>query len=288
MSKHFLLVWLSLVIAALACARAEVPLTPATPAITTPVQGSATVRPTETAPPAGYPANPSPAAPTQTSAPAGYPTNEASPTVAASDTPAPPTPTGVIQPPPTETPTITSTPEPTATIALATTQAPTTNTPTTAPSTPTSPPTSGTGPQSIPANAQFVQTFEISHQGGQLVGIANDMKDGRPETWASLRGGNAAWVLNLGSTRTVLGLRVNAQPDLREPTTLTRIEVSTDGSTWRTVYTGSGECGVPQCDTLPQKVFLDLGFGAQQAQYIRLTGGPTRFAFGEIQVALAP
>ncbi|MDW8327951.1 MAG: discoidin domain-containing protein [Anaerolineales bacterium] len=288
MSKRLLLVWISLVAAALACARAEVPLTPATPAIATPVQGSAIVRPTETAPPAGYPANPSPAAPTQTSAPVGYPANEASPAVTASDTPAPPTPTGVIQPPPTETPTITPTPEPTATPAPATTQAPAPNTPTTAAPAPTNPSPSGIGSQPIPANAQFVQTFEIGHQGGQLIGIANDMKDGRPETWASLRGGNAAWVLNLGSTRTVLGLRVIAQPDFREPTTLTKIDVSTDGSTWRTVYTGSGECGVPQCDTLPQKVFLDLGFGAQQAQYIRLTGGPTRFAFGEIQVALAP
>lgn len=288
MPKRLLLAWISLVAAAFACARAEVPITPATPAIATPAQSGVITRPTETAPPSGYPANPSPIAPTETSAPVGYPVSEASPTVTASDTLAPPTPTSVIQPPPTETPTITPTPEPTATAAPATTQAPAANTPTTAALTPTSPPPSGTGPQPIPANAQFVQTFEIGHQGGQLVGIPNDMKDGRPETWASLRGGNAAWVLNLGSTRTVLGLRVIAQPDFREPTTLTKIEISTDGSSWRTVYTGSGDCGVPQCDTLPQKVFVDLGFGAQPAQYIRLTGGPTRFAFGEIQIALAP
>jgi hypothetical protein len=288
MPKRLLLVWISLIAAALACARAEVPITPATPAIATPVQGGIVIRPTETAPPSGYPANPSPTAPTATSAPTGYPASEAGPTVPASDTPAPPTPTSVIQPPPTETPTITPTPEPTATAAPATTQAPAANTPTTAAPTPTSPPASGTGPQPIPANAQFVQSFAISHQGGQLVGLPNDMKDGRPETWASLRGGNAAWVLDLGSTRTVLGLRVNAQPDFREPTTLTKIEISTDGNTWRTVYTGSGDCGVPQCDTLPQKVFVDLGFGAWPAQYVRLTGGPTRFAFGEVQVAVAP
>ncbi len=288
MSKRLLLVWISLVVAALACTRAEVPITPATPAIATPVQGGVITLPTETAPASGYPGRASPPPPTETRAPTGYPANEASPTVAASETPVPPTPTSVIPPPPSDTPTITPTPEPTATPAPATTQAPIANTPTTAASTPTNPPASGTGPQPIPANAQFVQTFEISYQGGQLVGLPNDMKDGRPETWASLRGGNAAWVLNLGSPRTVLGLRVNAQPDFREPTTLTKIEISADGNTWRTVYTGSGECGVRECDTLPQKVFTDLGFGAWQAQYVRLTGGPTRFAFGEIQVAVAP
>jgi hypothetical protein len=133
-----------------------------------------------------------------------------------------------------------------------------------------------------------VQTFEIGNDGGQVIGLPNDMKDGRPETWASLRGGNAAWVLNLGAVRTVLGLRVNAQPDFREPTTLTKIEISVDGNTWRVVLTGSSDCGVPQCDTLPQKVFTDLGFGAWQAQYVRLISGPTRFAFGEIQIAVAP
>lgn len=285
MPKRLLLVWISLLAAALACARSEVPITPATPAIATPVQGGGPARPTETAPAAGYPAAASPTrtAPTETSAPGGYPAN---PTPEASPTPEPPTPTNVIQLPPTETPTLTPTREPTATAAPATTQAPAANTPAATVAAPTRPPSSGLQP--IPANAQFVQSFEISSQGGQVVGLPNDMKDGRPETWASLRGGSAAWVFNLGNSRTVLGLRVNAQPDFREPTTLTKIEVSADGTTWRTVLTGSGECGVPSCDTLPQKVFTDLGFGAWPAQYVRVTGGPTRFAFGEVQIAVAP
>jgi len=114
------------------------------------------------------------------------------------------------------------------------------------------------------------------------------MTDNRTDTWASLRDGNAAWIFDLGSQQRVAGLKVWAQPDRGEPTTLLSIQVSSDGTNWTTVYTGQGDCGAPNCDTLIQKDFVDLGFSATTAQFVRLNGGPSRFAFAEVQIAIVP
>jgi hypothetical protein len=114
------------------------------------------------------------------------------------------------------------------------------------------------------------------------------MRDRRTETWASLRGGDAAWIFDLGSPQNVAGLRVWAQPDANEPTTLRAIQVSGDGTVWTTVYTPSGDCGVPNCESLPQREFVERGFTPTAARFVRLNGGPTRFAFAEVEIAVLP
>ncbi len=282
---------LGLALALLACARAEVPFSPGQPQVSTPMLAVARVdgAPTET---------PDAAEPVPTALPTesvgGYPP-PADGAATGAGYPGPtaeaPTPTLVIQqpptdtPPPTETPLATDTPAPTETSVPATdTPAPTATPEPSATVGPTQPP----APQPIPPEAQFIQTLTVSHDGGVLVGRPQDMLDGRETTWASLRGGSAAWVLDLGALQNVAGVRLYAQRDGSDPTTLTKIDISPDGSNWATVYTGAGNCGVPACDTLVQLDYTDLGFGTFRAQYVRVIGGPTRFAFGEVFVAVLP
>lgn len=278
----------SLAAAILACARADVPITPGQPVISTPVliaEGApAAPGPTEAG--SGYPA---PAAPTPEAAPTtgAYPP----PAVAATPTEVPPTPTSVVQQPPTETQPPTDTPPPTETPPPTDTPAPATAT--SAPSATNAPsatagPTQPPAPQAIPGEAEFTQTFSVTSEGGAPYGRPSDMADGREETWATLRSGNASWIFNLESAQNVAGVRLFAQRDGSDPTTLTKIDISPDGVTWVTVFTGSGNCGVPQCDTLVQREYTDIGFGTFRAQYVRLTSGPTRFAFGEVSIAVVP
>lgn len=274
MPKRVLLVWISLLAAILACTRSQAPVAPATPQVSTPV--ILTLRATETARPS--------ATATRTPSATRPPT----------ETDVLPTSTSVIQPPPTETPTITLTPPASETPtrmppATATTRGQATATAATggAARTPT-PSSAASGPQPIPENATFTQIFIITYEGTQLVGRPVDMTDKRTDTWASLRDGNTAWILKLSQAQTLVGVRLYAQKDGTDPTTLTRIEVSADGSHWTTVLVGSGDCGVPRCETLPQRQFTALGFGPVEAQYVRLTSGPTRFAFAEIEVAVLP
>ena len=151
-------------------------------------------------------------------------------------------------------------------------------------STATPVPTAG----AIPADATLIQEFGVAHEGGTLVGRASDIADGQTITWASLRGGDAAWILSLGSSQNVVGLRLYPHHD-GEDTTLRLIEVSSDGTNWAPVYAGDGNCaGVPACDILAQETWVDLAFGPFPAQFVRLRGGPTRFALAEIQVAVVP
>lgn len=292
-ARRLLVVALTLAGAALACERAEIPIVPAQPIISTPKLV------------AFVPTQPQTQA-TATSGGATTPAEQASPTSeapSASETPAqvsPPgeTPTSVLALPsdtPTLTPLPTDTPPPTDTPQPTTTNPPATPTsaltqPPTATSAPaaTQPPAPGGGPQPIPANATFTQQFIVSYEGSKVTGRPVDMTDNRTITWASLRDGNAAWIFDLGSQQRVAGLKVWAQPDGGDPTTLLSIQVSSDGANWTTVYTGRGDCGVPQCDTLVQRDFVDLGFSATTAQFVRLNGGPTRFAFAEVQIAVVP
>lgn len=275
MNGRFLLVIASLLMGALACASNSVTLEAVTPQISTPVPVAD--GPVEQSTPGANPAAPTPIPPADTATPAAY--------VPPADT-ATAQPTPVIQQPPTETPAVPNTPANTDTPQ----PIPATDTPVPATATQAPPPSGAitVGIQSIVSGVNFVQTTGITNEGGELIGRPQDMADKRNETWASLRGGNAAWVLDLGSAQNVAGLKLYAQRDGRDATTLTKIEVSGDGNMWIEVWHGSGECGVPKCETIEQKVFTELGFGPARAQFIRLTSGPTRFAFGEIQIAILP
>lgn len=295
-----------LVGAGLACARAEAPITPANPQILSP---RAVVARSET---------PAEAAPTDTPKPEATPTEEfpaetVEPTLTSepSDTPIPsPTSTNTLTPTSTPTsgpPTATFTP---IRLPTATPQGPfSTRTPTSPPvsptktkvgptptktptlvKTPTPGPTVGSTPGGVlPPGSTLTQNVTVSYEGGTLFGRPQDMIDGRTTTWASLRGGNASWIFNLGSSRNVDGIRLYAHSDGGDPTTLLAIEVSTDGSAWTAVYTGEGNCGgVPNCDTIQQEQYVDFAFGPVSVQFVRLRGGPTRFAFAEVLIALSP
>jgi hypothetical protein len=100
------------------------------------------------------------------------------------------------------------------------------------------------------------------------------------------------FVIDLGAPQNIAGVRVYPKKDGFDPVTsavtLLRIEVSLNGSDWVTVLTGSGECGAPRCDTLPPGQNVDLGFTPTKAQFVRLVGGPTRFGFAEVSVAVVP
>lgn len=293
-SRRWLAAWVTLAAAALACARAELPITPAQPQAATPIVSAG--------PQGGYP-GPEAGAPTPTLAAqnSGYP-GPASPTAEAAlptETPAPPTATSVIQlpptdtPPPTETAAPTETPAPTPTPAASSTPIRVATATSAQPvNSPTAPPaaTAGavTAPQPIPAGAQISQAFDVDNLNGLLVGRPADLRDGRVETWASLRGGNATWVLELDSPLSLVGVRLYPRPDFNDPVTLTKIEVSADGATWTTVFLAPGNCGVPNCDTLAPQTWVEFGFPAAQAVVVRLTGGPTRFSFSEIELASAP
>ncbi|MGQ0601328.1 MAG: discoidin domain-containing protein [Anaerolineales bacterium] len=282
MPKRLAAVVLSLFIATLACARAEVPITPATPQLQIVELIDTPAAPTE----APVVATPEPSATTS-----GYPVA----------TDAPPSPTSVIQLPPTETPTITDTPPATDTPPPTSTRAPATTTSraaatatrvTGASATATSAPATGGGPQPIPANATFTQVLAIDYSGGTLFGETLNLIDKRTETWASIRESDGVFVLDLGAPQNVAGVRVYPKKDGNDPArsvvTLLRLEVSADGNTWTTVLNGTGNCGVPRCDTLTPGQYVDLGFATTRAQYVRLVGGPTRLAFAEVQVAVLP
>jgi len=287
-------VLLSLVVMTLACARANLAIVPVTPdystrqpptitptappaTATVPVPTDTAAPPTDTqaAPPtaadtvaapsqaptaegaAASPTEPAPAS-TQTPAPISPPPTAVPPTAAQStDTPLPVPPTQTIPPPPTAVP-------------------------------PTIPPQAGQ-PVSIPANATFSQKFTAAPQGGDLIGDPGYLTDGKTVTWAALDGGHTAWVLDMGSAQNLAGVRVYAQkPRSGDPTTLLAIEVSNDSQNWQAVYTGTGDCGEPNCDTIPQMKFVDIGFNTVSARYLRLRSGPNRFGFAEILVAVLP
>jgi len=199
------------------------------------------------------------------------------------------------QPP---TPTITTVP-PTATATVPTarpaaaTPVPPTAPPTQAPPTATTvPPTlapQSVQPVPIPAGATFTQQMVVTGEGGQIIGDGGYLIDNRVITWAALEGGHTAWVFDLGSVKKIGGVRVYAQkPRGGEPTTLLAIEASNDGQNWQPVLIGSGNCGEPQCDVIPQMTFTDIGFNPVSARYLRMRSGPNRFGFAEVSIAIVP
>ncbi|MBL8093614.1 MAG: discoidin domain-containing protein [Anaerolineales bacterium] len=278
-----------------ACAPAQITVTPITPQVATPFA----IEPlaTDTAAPS----------PTASEDPTRIAQLTAvTATLGPTDTPAPTatpdvSPTSIIALPPTDT----STPLPTATV----TQTPTrTTTPTRTPfggptaaggnrtttpgaGTATQPAVAGTAPKPLPSGVLLTRDYEVSNEGGEVIGTPGDMRDARELTWASLRGEGGAWVLTLQETRRVAGLRLFAQRDGATETTvaLTRIEVSVDGTTWEDAFVPSGKCGtVANCLSLTPQSYQEIGFTPVEARYVRLRSGPTRFAFGEIEVAIAP
>lgn len=279
-------VFAALVAASLACERAEVPITPATPLVNTPV-----------------------VLPSDTPTPSATPTDTATPTatlnatqLAALDTPThtpiPPTPTNTLTPSPTATrPTNTPTPiPPTATKVIRTatpTGPPGTATPTAtkggkpaATPTPTETPVPGT----IPDYATFTQKFTVRPIGGKLLNAPKYLADGQTATWASLRdgGGNEYWSLEFSLPEKITGVRLKAYADGGQLTQLQTIEVSGDGQIWLTVFTAKGSCGTFPCDVLPTGEFVDYGWNAVTVQFVRLRGGTSRFAFSEVVVATVP
>jgi len=214
------------------------------------------------------------------------------------------TPTSIIALPPTETatssptPTVTETPTRTATPTRTPTR---TRTPFGATAAPTSAAATtpdatqavvpGTPPQPLPSGVLLTRDYEISNEGGEVIGTPNDMRDARELTWASLRGEGGSWVLTLREARRVAGLRLFPQRDGTgdETVALTRVEVSADGETWVDAYVPNGKCGTTaNCLAMAPQGYQEIGFTTVEAQYIRLRSGPTRFAFGEIEVAVVP
>ena len=282
--RRLLVVILSLVAAALGCARADVLISPVTPDFATrqpPTPTITTVPPTATAiVPTALPVPTAVVQPTTAPTSAGYPaptsaSTEVEPTVVAPATVAP------------------TTVAPTAPPAAATPVPPTAAPPTQAPPTtttvpPTLPPQS-VQPVPIPAGATFTQQMVVTGEGGQIIGDGGYLVDNRVITWAGLEGGHTAWVFDLGSVKKIGGVRVYAQkPRGGEPTTLLAIEASNDGQNWQPVLIGSGNCGEPQCDVIPQMTFTDIGFNPVSARYLRMRSGPNRFAFAEVSVAIVP
>jgi hypothetical protein len=301
---------MALVGAGLACTHAEVPITPASPEILTP-QGlpTSSQTPTEVIPtdPPTPEITVTPTEGTSTATVDFTPTKTptATPTLEPSSTPTPTqtaTATATLGPP---TPTFTPIRLPTATpqgrfSTRTPTSIPKTPTktrvgalPTKTPTvtlTPTLIPTVGSTPGGVlPPGSSLTQNFAISTEGGTLFGRALDIIDGRTTTWASLRGGNAIWIFDLGRSQDVDGLRLFAHSDAGQATTLLAIEVSTNGTNWTALYTGDGTCsGVPNCDTIQQNEYVDFALGPATVQYLRLLGGPTNLALAEVLIALSP
>lgn len=304
-------VGLSLVLAALACSRADVPIDLSVPSTTAPAASPSAVvaqadTPTVTAvPPTATPSatlSPTPLIPnTPTDTPTITPTPTDTPTPTRTLTPTrTPSPTRTFTP--TRTPTVTLTPRftasPTNVIVLVVTATPQggavmpgAGTATLAPATPTVPAPNAappTGNIPFPPGTTFTGNFLPAVEGGTRFGELSSLADGNTLTWASARGGNAAWVLDVRTPKALVGLRVFAWPDAGEPTTVLGVDVSNDGVTWTPAFVAGANCGVPNCDTLLQRQFVEIGFEPVTAQYLRVRGGPTRLAFAEIQVALAP
>lgn len=280
--RRLIIVVLSLGAMTLACARANLPIVPVTPDFST------RQPPTDT--PTSLPDTPTVPVPTDTALP---PTEvsqvtEAAPTEPATAESAAVSPTAQ---PPTETP-VPATPVPPT--AVPATEVPATTAPTqppaaTATSLPPTIPPQAVQAVAIPANATFTQKFSATNQGGEMIGDPGYLIDGKTVTWAALDGGHADWVLDLGTAQNVGGVRLYAQkPRSGDPTTLLGIDVSNDAQNWQPVYTGTGDCGEPSCDSVPQMKFVDVGFNPVSARYVRLRGGPTRFGFAEIAVAIVP
>ena len=304
LGRRLVIVCLSLAAGALACARADLPISPVTPDYATRQPPTATSTP--------LPPTPTVLAPTATlSAVTDTAEAQATPTAGGSeltnppaDTPVPPVDTPDTSAPAVEVPTDTPVPAveaptdtPVPAVEVPTdTPAPTLEAPTDTPVPPTETPTTlpTIPPQtiqtvSIPADATFTQLLTITGEGGELLGDPGYLIDGRTVTWAALDGGHTTWTFDLGSPQKIGGLSLYAQkPRTGDATNLLAIEVSNDGQTWQAVFVGSGNCGEVNCDSLPQMKYTNIGFNPVSARYVRLRSGPNRFAFAEVAVAIVP
>jgi hypothetical protein len=285
-SRRLLAATLTLTLAALACAYADVPIEPAAgQALATPVSivASFTPAPTGTATPAP-------------SATGDLPTDTATPA---------PTPTGIGQAP-TEIGQAATDAPPTATntrvVEVTASNTPTTGatsgTPsgTTTPEGPTAEPSATLDPglptptlAAIPLEATFTRTFTATAEGDFPYGLPRALNDAQVSTWVSLRNGQGVWTFDLISAPVVGGVRLYAHRDRDQDTTLLGIDVSLDGATWATVYAPTTNCETtPNCAVIPQDTYFDLPFGPLPARYVRLRSGPTAMALAEVQFALMP
>ncbi len=141
----------------------------------------------------------------------------------------------------------------------------------------------------IPADATYTQQMVVTGEGGEMIGDPGYLNDGNILTFGALTGGHTAWIFDLGSVQKIGGVKVYAQkPYTGEPTTLLGIDVSNDGQNWQPVLVGSGDCGEPQCDVIPQMTYTEIGFNPVSARYLRMRSGPSRFGFSEVSVAIVP
>ena len=274
--RRLFVVILSLAAAALACDQQNIAIVPVTPDHSTRQPPAATKTPKPHPPTATRPG------PTETAPASPEPPPTATP---AANYPAPVTQEPLTSEPaqPSET-----TVPPTEAPAL-----PPSETPPPAQPTDTVPPPT-IAPQNIqsmpiPAGATFTQKIVATSEGGEMVGDPGYLLDNRNVTWAALDGGHTTWIFDLGSVQKIGGVKVYAQkPRGGEPTTLLAIEVSNDGQNWQPVLVGTGNCGEPGCDVIPQMTFVEIGFNPVSARYLRMRSGPNRFGFAEVAVAIVP
>ncbi|MCC6190868.1 MAG: discoidin domain-containing protein [Anaerolineales bacterium] len=146
-----------------------------------------------------------------------------------------------------------------------------------------------TAPESIDPAAEFTRAFTVQAEGDTPFGIPSDLRDNQTITWASLRNGQGRWLFDLGSPRTMAGLRLVAHRDRDQDTTLLGIDVSLDGLQWAAAFAPATTCGeTPACLILEQNTPVALPFGPVEARHVRLRGGPTAFALAEVELALLP
>lgn len=146
-------------------------------------------------------------------------------------------------------------------------------------------PTATPAPTATPG-VIFIQDFSIAIS-GEAFGNLDDVRDGNSATFASARGGgHGVWTFDLGSEQTVAGVTVYPVIDSGDQPYLTAIEVSGGGATWQTVFVGSGNCGVPQCDALPDGQYTVLTFEFVTARFVRLVAGPRWLALAEVLIGI--
>ncbi|MBI3240872.1 MAG: discoidin domain-containing protein [Chloroflexi bacterium] len=156
--------------------------------------------------------------------------------------------------------------------------------PTDTPLPPTALPTATPEPQ--PA---YTSDFAVSFI-GELFGDAENVHDGRTETWASLRaGGHGTWVFDLGEKMLVSAVKFWPVVDTGDAVFVTSVDVGVDGQTWTTAFGGANDCGRPDCSNYLPDEWSELKFASPLlARYVRLNAGPRWLALAEVEIEVLP
>lgn len=155
---------------------------------------------------------------------------------------------------------------------------------------PTAAPTAAAtaAPQPTPtAETSYTQNFSVT-AAGDLFGSADDVRDGNSATWASIRTSFGVWTFDLGSDFLIAGLAFWPVKDSSDPVFVRSVEVSKDGATWAAVFTGSGQCGVPDCDEFPEGQWAVVSFEPTAGRYLRIAAGPRFLALAEVRIGTRP